>query len=338
MGRQNLAFMDSMQTHPATQEMAHAAMHLLAALTPEQRTKIGFDFADIERVNWHYVPRKRAGLPLKELTPEQRLLAHALLASGLSSRGYGKAVTIMSIETVLGALEQGHGPTRDPELYYLSIFGQPDSYEPWGWRVEGHHLSLNFSSVGAHVPAMTPSFFGSNPGEVRHGPRAGTRVLAAEEDLARHLVQSLSEQQRRVAIIMDEAPADILNVPGRQQTVPQGLPYNDMTAAQQAVLVQLIHEYIGRHRPDIASADWSKIEAAGLHSIHFAWAGAIEPGQPHYYRVQGTTFVLEYDNTQNNANHVHSVWRDFEHDFGIDLLRAHYEQSGHHLPKPVEHE
>jgi hypothetical protein len=320
-----------MQTHPATQEMAHAALHLLAALTVEQRANISFDFDDIERTNWHYVPRARAGLAFKELSPEQCLLAQALLASGLSSQGYGKAVTIMSLEAVLAALEQGSGPLRDPELYYLSIFGQPGRDTQWGWRVEGHHLSLNFSSVGTYTPSVTPSFFGSNPGEVRHGPRAGTRVLALEEDLARRLVQALDEQQRKRAIILGEAPADILNIPGREpQTTPQGLSHADMTGAQQAILVQLIQEYTGRHRADIANADWKKIETAGLDTIYFAWAGSVEPGQPHYYRVQGPTFALEYDNTQDNANHVHSLWRDFEHDFGIDLLQMHYEQSGHH--------
>jgi hypothetical protein len=320
-----------MQIHLATQEMAEAATHFLASLTPQQRTKVSFSFEDVERTNWHYVPRARSGLPVMELTPEQRLLAQVLLASGLSSRGYAKAATIMSIEAVLGALQQGRGPVRDPDLYYFSVFGKPGSHESWGWRVEGHHLSLNFSSVGAQIPSVTPSFFGSNPGEVRHGPRAGTRVLAVEEDLARQLVHELDEAQRKVAIILEEAPSDILNLPGRgQQTFPQGLSYAQMSVAQQAMLVQLIQEYIGRHRPDIAAADWAKIEDAGLANVHFAWAGPIKHGQPHYYRVQGATFVLEYDNTQDNANHVHSVWRDFEHDFGIDLLKQHYEQADHH--------
>lgn len=311
--------------------MAQAAIDFLASLTPQQQTKITFDFADIERTNWGFVPRPRAGLSIKVMTPEQRLLAHALLASGLSQRGYSKALTIMSLEGVLAALEQGRGPVRDPELYYLSIFGQPGGEEPWGWRVEGHHLSLNFSSAGIYTPSVTPSFFGSNPGEVRQGPRTGTRVLGTEEDLARRLVHSLDDGQRRQAIVMDEAPHDILNLPGRSlQTSPEGLAAGQMTKEQSALLVQLIQEYLGRHRPDIADADWARIQNSGLETVCFAWAGSIEYSKPHYYRVQGATFVLEYDNTQNNGNHVHSVWRDSENDFGVDLLRQHYEQSAHH--------
>ena len=322
---------NSTQMHPATREMAQAATHFLASLTPQQQAKITFDFSDIERTNWGYVPRSRAGLSLKELTPEQRLLAHALLSSGLSQRGYSKAVAIMSLESVLAELEQGRGPVRDPELYYLSIFGQPGGDEPWGWRVEGHHLSLNFSSAGHFTPSVTPSFFGSNPGEVRHGPRIGTRVLAGEEDLARQLVHSLDDGQRRQAIVLDEAPHDILNLPGRGlQTAPEGLALGQMTEEQGALLVQLIREYLGRHRADIADDDWAKIQNAGLENVCFAWAGSIEYSMPHYYRVQGATFVLELDNTQNNGNHVHSVWRDAENDFGVDLLRQHYEHSEHH--------
>jgi len=320
-----------LHAHDASAEMAAAANNFLADLTPEQKAKATFDVKDAERENWHYIPRARKGLPFKELNPAQRLLAQALLASGLSNRGYEKAVTIMSLDEVLAAIEQGKGPLRDPENYYISIFGAPGGAEPWGWRVEGHHLSLNYTAAGDAAPSMTPSFFGSNPGEVRTGPRAGTRVLAAEEDLGRALVKSLDPEQLKQALIMETAPKDILNVPGRNDTTAMGVPQDKMKPEQQAMLARLIKEYLFRCRPDVAAEDWAKIEKAGFGNICFAWAGGLDRGQPHYYRVQGGHFVLEYDNTQNDANHVHAVWRDFDHDFGADLLKEHYE-SAHAKP------
>ena len=323
-----------LHAHDATAEMADAAKNFLGTLTAEQKAKATFPFAGAERTNWHFIPRERKGLVIKEMTHEQRLLAHALLATGLSHRGYAKAVSIMSLEAVLAELEKGRagGAVRDPELYFVSVFGTPGGKEPWGWRVEGHHLSLNFTTAGDAAPALTPSFFGTNPGEIRTGPRTGTRVLAAEEELGRTLVRSLTEEQRQTAVILAVAPKDILNVPGRNATKPEGLAQGKLTAEQTALLVKLIREYLFRHRPDVAAEEWAKIEKAGLEKLHFAWAGGLERGQPHYYRVQGGAFVLEYDNTQNEANHVHSLWRDFDRDFGADLLGEHYKAA--HPAKP----
>lgn len=309
--------------HDASGEMAAAANAWLSSMSDEQKAKACFDFGADERKDWHFIPRNRKGLPIKEMTTEQRLLAHALLSNGLSHRGYAKAVSIMSLENVLAELEKGKGPTRDPELYYFSIFGKP-GVEPWGWRVEGHHLSLNFTAAGGAAPAMTPSFFGSNPGEVQSGPRAGTRILSAEEELGRALVKSLNDEQRKKAVILAEAPKDILDVPGRNATKAEGIAWADLSSAQRDSLMKLIREYVGRHRPDVAAEDIAKLEKAGLDKVCFAWAGGFERGEPHYYRVQGGSFVLEYDNVQNGANHVHSVWRDFDHDFGADLLAEHY--------------
>lgn len=317
----------------AALEMAQAANNFLADLTPEQKAKTVFKVEDAERKNWHYVPKDRKGITFKELSPAQRLLAHALLSSGLSHRTYGKAVSIMSLDEILKELEAGKGPVRDPELYYISIFGTPGGKEVWGWRVEGHHLSLNFTTAEGGMTSTTPSFLGTNPGEVKSGPRAGMRVLAREEDLGFELINALTDEQRKIAVLTKDAPADILNVPGRNDwTKPEGLAQSAMTEAQKAILSKLIHEYIDRARPDLAVQDWAKIEKAGLDKIFFAWAGALEPGQGHYYRAQGPTFVLELDNTQNNANHVHAVWRDFDGDFGEDLLKEHYE-TGHHAPQ-----
>ena len=316
--------------HDANQEMATAANALIAALNSDQKTKAAFEFQDAQRSDWHFIPRQRKGLPLKEMTYEQRLLAHALLSTGLSHRGYGKAVSIMSLEAVLAELEKTRvgGPVRDPELYFVSIFGIPGGQAPWGWRMEGHHLSLNFTVAGDEGPSMTPSFFGTNPGEIRQGPRAGLRVLAEEEDLGRALVKSLNDSQRKTAILSTKAPEDILTAPNRNDpTQPEGLSQELMTPDQKGILQKLIQQYIGRHRPDVAAEEWAKLEKLGPEKIHFAWAGGLEKGQPHYYRVQAGRFVLEYDNTQNDANHVHSIWRDFDHDFGADLLKAHYQKA-----------
>jgi hypothetical protein len=307
----------------AAGEMAAAAKSFLAALTPEQKQKATFGFTDDERKNWHFIPRARKGLSYKEMTPDQRKLASALLNTGLSQRGYEKAVAIMSLEAVLADIEKGRGAVRDPELYFVSIFGTPGT-APWGWRVEGHHLALNFTAPGGASPIVTPNFFGSNPGEVKSGPKAGTRVLGAEEDLGRALVKMLTDEQRKTAIILEKAPADVFNDPKRvEPTKPEGISRAHLTPEQDAALVKLVKEYVFRCRPDVAAADWARVEKAGPDKLFFAWAGGLEPGQPHYYRVQGGHFVLEYDNTQNDANHVHSLWRDFDRDFGNDALKAH---------------
>jgi Protein of unknown function (DUF3500) len=316
----------------AAREMAGAAKNLWASLTPDQKLKIGFDFKDPLRFDWHFVPRPRKGLPLKDMSGEQKALAHALLASGLSQSGFMKAETIISLEQILASIEKGRGPVRDPELYFFNIFGNPDalgSKEPWGWRVEGHHLALNFTIVGDKGVVGGPTFMGTNPAEVKAGPRQGLRVLGEEEDLARKLVKSLDGGQRKKAVVQEEAPKEILSLAARKATPlqPAGIMMTDLNAQQKELLNSIIVLYAERLRPELAGNDLGKILKAGVEKIGFAWAGPLERGQPHYYRIQGPTFLIEYDNTQNNANHVHSVWRDFENDFGVDMLRKHYESA-----------
>ena len=317
--------------HPASAEMSVAAQAFLAALTPDQQRKALFELKDNERQNWHYIPKERKGLPLKELQPAQLDLAHAFISSGLSQKGYIKAATIMSLEQVLYELEQQRGPTRDPLLYYLSIFGKPAPDGTWAWRVEGHHLSLNFTIIEGRTVSATPSFFGSNPGEIKEGPRKGLRVLGNEEDLGRQLVKSLDASQKALGIYTNVAPREILTTNAHQVTPLKidGLPAAKMTAAQKAILRNLIEEYAYRTRPDVAGEDMKKIQDAGFDKVHFAWAGGLERGEGHYYCVQGPTFMMEYDNTQNNNNHIHTVWRDFQNDFGEDLLRKHYRDVPH---------
>jgi hypothetical protein len=315
------------------QRMAEAATTFLATLTPEQRDRTVFSPQHEERLNWHYIPKDRRGLPFKEMNGAQQKLAHGLLSTGLSHRGYNKAVTIMSLEAVLGQLE---GPSarfrRDPDLYYVTIFGTPSDTAPWGWRVEGHHVSVNFLVVGGERIAPTPNFFGANPARIPegdHGGREGLRILAAEEDLARHLLLSLDGTQRRRALLSPEAPADILTRAEQRIKLdsPSGVRAGDLTHDQQHVLDDLLEEYIYRMPRDVADTRLDRIEREGRAHIHFAWAGSERPGHPHYYRVQGPGFLVEYDNTQNNANHIHSVWRDLTGDWGDDLLTDHYQRS-----------
>jgi hypothetical protein len=242
-----------------------------------------------------------------------------------------KATTIMSLDEILRDMENGTGPVRDPELYYVSIFGKPEATGTWGWRVEGHHLSLNFLIVDGKEITVTPSFFGSNPAEVRQGPRIGLRVLGTEEDLGRQLVKSFTDEQKKIVIYTNAAPREIITGNNRKATAltPTGLVASKMDKTQQKLLQQIIEEYVRNYRPELADDDLKKIEKAGWGKIFFAWAGGLEPGEGHYYRVQGPTFLMEFDNTQNNANHIHTVWRDFEHDFGEDLLREHYDSVPH---------
>jgi hypothetical protein len=309
--------------------MAEAATNFLAALNPEQRAKAVFEWKSEERFDWHYVPKARKGLPIREMSSAQRPLAHGLLASGLSHRGYLKAAAIMSLEQILFDVEN-KSPTRDPELYYVTIFGTPGK-DQWGWRVEGHHLSLNFTLSGEEVLAVTPSFFGANPARIPDGPRRGLRVLGQEEDLARQLVKSLTEEQRKVAIVATDAPREIITGNARKANPlePLGLSAARLNGSQKHALDALLREYVFRYRPEIAESDLKKIQEAGEEKLYFAWAGGLEPGQGHYYRVQGPTFLMEYDNTQNDANHIHTVWRDFQNDFGEDLLRRHYDEVPH---------
>ena len=312
--------------------MAEAASNFVAGLDTGGKQKAVLDLADTtERENWHYVPRDRAGLPLKEMDGKQRELAHALVATGVSAEGYQKLSTIMSLEPILAELEgEERRFPRDPELYYVSVFGEPCIHAPWGWRFEGHHISLNYTLVEGRMLGPTPLFFGSNPGEVRHGERTGLRALEEEEELGRQLLHSLDGEQKAVAIVDAEAPGDILttNIPYvRGEVQPDGLGSSDMSASQRDILHALVETYIKRLPETVARAEWARL-APDINAARFAWAGAEERGGPHYYRVMGSSFLAEYDNTQNDANHIHAVWRDLSNDFGEDILRRHYRE-GH---------
>lgn len=313
------------------EEMVASANQFLAILSKEQRAKAAFAFDDAERLNWHFIPRTRKGLPLKEMSEAERKLAIGLLKSGLGQRGYLKIVTIIQLENVLREIEKGSGPVRDPELYYFSIFGEPSRKGSWGWRIEGHHISFNFTIVKGNMVATTPAFLGANPAEVREGPKLGQRVLGTEEDLARALLLSLDDKQKALAIFDQTAPKDIISFNSQKADLlsPMGLPFSQLTARQQKMFEDLMEEYLTWMPDELANERREKLRRTGVEKVFFAWAGSAERKQPHYYRIQGPTFLVEYDNTQNNANHVHSVWRDFNGDFGRDLLGEHYQSTPH---------
>lgn len=318
------------QAHEIAIELCTAAESLIKSLDETQTEKLVLKFDDELRTNWQFIPMERQGLGFFDMKPNQRLLAISLLQTGLSHRGFSQSMQIMALEQVLHDLEN-QNPKRDSEKYHLFIFGTPSNTETWGWRIEGHHLSVSFTIVEGKTVVSTPAFFGANPGEVRTGPAAGLRVLAAEEDLGRLLIKNLSVKQKESAILNEPAPPDVVNGPGRAATPlePAGIAASELDAGQQSMLRELIDVHVKKSRSELAAEAWQKIEAAGFEKIHFAWSGELQPNKPHYYRVQGPTFIIEYDNTQNDANHVHTVWRDFKNDFGADLLQQHYQSIPH---------
>jgi hypothetical protein len=313
--------------------MAGAADKWLASLSADQKQRATFPFDSDEHTHWHFVPNEsfpRRGVQIKEMSEAQRALAWSLLQTGLSARGFTTARSIMELENVLKSIE---GPNRqfarDHEAYQFSVFGTPGDKKAWGWRFEGHHVSVRFDVVNGALSSSTPSFFGANPAEVRvdvpgAAPR-GTRVLAPQEDAARALLDALDAAQKSAAIVSVAAPNEMLtsnNLKADPQS-PLGLKASEMTPAQREKLSALIDVYAGYMAPDLAAERLDKLKKAGLENIAFAWAGETEKGKKHYYRLQGPTFLVEYDNAQNDGNHIHSVWRDFHGDFGEDLLRAH---------------
>lgn len=325
---------DAHQHGAQLEDVISSGKQFVETLRPDLRQKAAFEFETDERFNWHFIPRERQGVMLKEMNLQERRAAHDLLRSVLSSQGYLKATAVMSLEAILRELEgPGAEERRDPEKYWFSVFGSPGSEQPWGFRVEGHHLSLNFSSVDGLIISAAPMFYGANPAEVRSGPRAGLRVLGDEEELARDLVKSLSDEQRGQAVIAEEAYDDIIMAPGEEHAMdwddPKGLAAREMTDAQSRKLYELITLYATNLRGELAEQELAGLNDDNFGEIRFAWAGGLDRGMGHYYRIQAPTFIIEYDNTQNNANHIHTVWHSRSNNFGLDTLRKHYEDHKH---------
>ena len=317
-----------------TSALAATAQTFLSTLNDRERAAASFPFDDPERTAWAYVPQKRAGIPLRAMNAEQRAAAFRLLGSGLSERGAKLAHGIIELEGILRELEGMASRVlgrRDPELYYLALFIGPGAAHPWAWRFEGHHLSVNVTDLGPHGQIVAPLFMGANPARVPNGPKQGFRLLAAEEDLAFELLHMLDPQQRARATISAQTFGDIItrNDPTLKPMAFAGLPAAEMTSGQQRQLRRLVEEYAGRMADSSARRQRERINDAGFERLHFAWAGAHQPGLPHYYRIHGPTVLVEYDNSQGSANHIHTVWRDLENDFGGDLLRTHYARQPH---------
>jgi hypothetical protein len=265
---------------------------------------------------------------LREMTPYQKHLASALLAAGLSQTGYIKAVTIMSLEEVLKIIENDSGEVRNPENYYFSVFGSPSDTSTWGYRVEGHHLSQNYTVVNGEI-VDCPSFFGANPAQIQEGPRKGLRTLAGEDDLGFELIHALDEHQQKIAVVAPIAYPEILTGASRKaalQGQPSGLSASTMNARQFDALMALMEEYASNVPDQLAERRIAQINKSGR-NIYFAWSGGINRDDPHYYRIQTPSFLIELDDTQDDANHIHSVWRDLTGDFGQDLLKQHYDTS-----------
>ena len=314
----------------ALSDTAVAASAWAKTLTEEQREKSHFEFKDEERVNWHFVPMERVGLQLGEMTAGQRALAFKMLETTLSDKGLKQTKEVMMLETVLAETDKRPG-FRDPKKYYVAIFGNPASDKPWGWRFEGHHISFNFSSIDNTLVSLTPAFVGTSPATVRSGPHKGLRPLGKEEDLGRKLVKSLNSEQSKKAIISETAPKEIITAQDSTARLDskEGLAVNTLDVDQSKLLDELMNLYFERFEEEqvIKLKEQYTIEKDNL---LFAWAGSTKLGEPHYYRVIGKELLIEYDNTQNEANHAHSVLRYFHGDFARDVLKEHYEHGHKH--------
>jgi hypothetical protein len=315
------------ELHAQTLTATQAAQRLIETTAPAQRGELLLPFTEAARSDWNYTPRRRDGIAWKAMSTAQLEATTALLRTALNERGLDKVRALMALEITLRQLE-AFGFSRDPENYALAIYGKPGA-GGWGWRIEGHHLSLHFSLEANRYVSTLPQFFGANPAVVPRdvgggAPRAGFRLLGIEEDLARQWLASLTPPQRARAIFETRTFGDIVtrNATRAEPLDAVGLPFAEMDAAQQAQVLTLIGAFADHLQPDLTQARLARVREAPLDSIRVGWAGSDQPRQPHYFRIQGANFLIEFDNS--GGNHIHSVWRDFDGDFGRDMLRDHY--------------
>ena len=321
------------QTTDENKSGSGKAMAFVNSLSDMQKQKAVFTFEEMNRYEWHYLPAAmvlRSGIGIKDLDSTQKQLLYDLLKVYLSNEGYTRTQNIMSFEYLLKELEPNN-PIRIPENYYAAIYGSPNKDSTWGWKFSGHHVALNFTVVNGQL-AFAPFFFGVYPAEVKDGPKKGMRIIKDEEDLGFKLVNSLNVEQKQKALFQLKAFSDIVTTNSQQvgPLKPVGIFARDMTHEQKTVLNKLIVAYLSSMPAEIAKIRMRKITTEDMDAIRFGWAGGTVSGKPHYYRIQGKTFLIEFDNTQSNANHIHTVWRDFNGDFGADLLKEHYHISRHH--------
>jgi len=321
----------------STRGLRDAAVLLLDAMGADGRTAARQPFATPDRTTWTYLPGSRPGVAVGDLTPTARVRLDELLAVTLSAAGAWRTRQIMALDDVLEELERAAGrpgwSRRGSELYWVRVLGDPTD-EVWAWHIGGHHVAVHATVVGDEL-ALTPCFFGAQPAVLRSGPRAGLQVLREEEGLARELLAALDADRRRVALFSDRAPADIAtrhDPVADPSVVSSGIRRGDLESAQAVRFDALIRCYLERAPSSVADQAWRAAAEAGLDEITFGWAGSTAPGGPHYYAVKGPTLLLEYDNTQDGANHVHTVWRDLQRDWGADLLAEHHARA-HSYPK-----
>lgn len=317
----------SAQTVDAAQRIAEAATRFLSSLDDGQRQKVLIAFESDNRLDWHYIPRNRPGLSLGEMRANQAEAARALFASVLNQRGLELLDGVRLLE---GVLREQQGSFRDPGRYYVSLFGTPGRF-PWGWRFEGHHLSLNVALPVAGRISVTPFFVGAHPATVRDGPNRGFRLLGTSEDLARQIMAGLNDRQRQAALIANRSFGEIVASPQRERDLgePRGLLLAGLDGAQRNLVEALMDRFLGTLAPDLVAAQKRRALEQGISAFRFAWAGSLTPGEAHYFRVHGPVTVIEHDNTQNGANHIHAVWRDLTADFGRDALADHYRRQPH---------
>lgn len=309
-------------------KMMKAAQNFVSTLTPEQRKQAQFDFEDEERTNWHFIPMQdenkvptRKGVIIKGMTEKQKKAAMALLRTGTSTSGFKQARMVMELESILDQLEKNGRNVRDSEWYFVSIFGKPSRTGKWGWRIEGHHLSLNFTLDKGKIVSATPNFYGANPATVTQGPKKGQKTLAVSVKLARQLLNSLDAEQKKVAV-QDKMFPEVEQGKAKPNVgEPVGLAAAKMTKKQKDQLRKLLLSYAGRMPKVVGDREMKKVDDAGFDKVHFAFAVSKAKGNPYTYRVQGPTFVIEFLNEQPDplgtpANHIHSSWRNLSGDFG----------------------
>ena len=321
-------FSSSSKNKSTIKKMQDAASSFYDNLDAKARNKALFHYLDGERIFWYYPPLNRHGLPLKDMTKELKSLVFTLLETGLSSDAFNQTLQIINHELILKELEIRENIktfVRDPERYYFTIFGNPKSKDPWGWRFEGHHVSIHFSIWSDKIISVTPLFLGVNPAEVKDGDSKGLRILKKREDLAFELVNSMSKDQHHIATIYENTPKDIITYNSSRVTVPvvEGISWDELKIGQQKLLKLLIAEYVNQVNPNLVKSKLEYLESNTLNSVKFGWAGGINLGEAYYYRIHGGNLFIELDNYQSGANHVHSVWRDVENDFAQDVLRKH---------------
>lgn len=305
----------------------------LNSLNPDQRATIQMSFDDNSKTKWHFFPGSmipRAGIQLLDLNVNQKQLLNNLLRSFLSETGYIKTRKIIDLENILLEIT-GDTVMRNPEKYSVAFYGNPEKDSLWAWSFEGHHLSLNFTVLNDNI-SIAPRFLGASPATILSGERAGERTLDKEEDLGFELINSLSEKQKSVAIFRQEPLPEIVtfNSTAVEPLSPVGIKFGELNPSQQIIFLELVDEYLSTMPPEQAKRRMESIKNEDTNLLRFGWAGAITSGHGHYYRIQGKSFLIEFDNTQRNANHIHTVWRDFDGDFGKDLIKEHYKNSNHH--------